>query len=162
MRPVEAEGTSFYEPPTVKPVFECQMTTPEMASPWFRRLGWRLPLAWGAVTPNDLLSVRVASDPTPNSAFATERSVKPWSEWPIYRSVSSWRPRMSAARSHQPNSARNLFAVSSPSNCHYPFRAAPAGISPVSRYRHSEIKSFLARATIPMRLCRLAPCPKRW
>jgi hypothetical protein len=41
------------------------------------------------------------------------------------------------------------------------FSTAPSGMTPVSRYRHSSIRSFLAKATIPMRRIRLLPCPNR-
>ena len=119
--------------------------------------GWRPPLARGALAPNNLLSVRVVCDPTPNAAFATGRSVKPWSGRPIYRTVFI----RDQGRKRHAHTNRIRKGGLSWYCLLYALTMAPSGSTPVSRNFHRETRSFLASATIPMRRCRLAPWPKR-
>lgn len=113
-------------------------------------------------TSNDLLSVLATPGQTPHPMFALRRiQAGPGEGAPSNVRPSSCGPAKTASAFHQ----LRIQLVRAPFfdvvAMAYAFSAAPSGITPCSRNRHSSINSFRASATMPTFLARVPPRPKR-
>ena len=120
-------------------------------------LRWRLPLALRPEVSNELLSVR-AVRPSPDTLCVFRRQLEGQRRRPhLYNGLLN-RPCTTTGDLHQ----HPLRGVTPSGSSSYPtLKAAPSGNSPVSRKRHSAMSNLRATATIPIRLQRLPPFPKR-
>ena len=113
---------------------------------------------------NDLLSVLASFCQTPNAVFAQGRFRKRRDERPHLTVGSPKRTKDYERAAHTSSISHNsrvrLFSHHTQDSLHA-FSSAPSGITPCSRYRHRSTRSFRANATIPIRLIRPLPLPKR-
>jgi hypothetical protein len=122
------------------------------------RLVWRLPVALGPLVANDLLSVQALTPVTRCSLRLSTRAGRPVGGDPIYPTASLQGPEIQRAAS----TSTRVRSLTQPRNTAYTsFRTAPSGKTPLLRKRHSAMSNFRATATIPMRLRRFPPPPKR-
>ena len=101
---------------------------------------------------NYLLSVPVIVTVHPYTAFAKERQSNQFKKPSIYKN-GAFRPRVRAKTPPTGIQINVLFYAF--------FNNAPSGTMSFSRYCHNAISSFLATATIPIRLILLPPPPNR-
>ena len=113
---------------------------------------------------NDLLSVLVSFCQTPNAVFAQGRFRKRRGERPHLTVGSPKRTKDYERAAHTSSTSHHsrvrLFSHDTLGSLHA-FNSAPSGMTPSSRYRHKSTRSFRAKATIPIRLIRPLPWPKR-
>jgi hypothetical protein len=122
------------------------------------RLVWRLPVALGPLVANDLLSVQALTPVTRFSIRLSTRAGRPVGGDPIYPTASLQGPEIQRAAS----TSTRVRSLTQPRNTAYAsFRTAPSGKTPLLRKRHSAMSNLRATATIPMRLRRFPPPPKR-
>ena len=128
--------------------------TPCPSSRWL----WRLPLTLRRPVSNDLLSVRTLRPDTRCSMRLSTTLGSAVGGDPISPTASFTRPGHATGRLRQHQGrgcTRRLDAA------HASFSAAPSGTTPVFRKRHRAMSHLRATATIPMRLRRVPPPPKR-
>jgi hypothetical protein len=116
---------------------------------------WRLHVRGSTVAPTPLLSVSVRC-----TEHQRLHSVKPGSASPFSPTVPRGEPGVFDGDAHQlgiARPARDVFLRDTA----YAFSCAPSGTVPVSTYRQSAMRSFRARATMPMRRIRFPPPPNR-
>lgn len=119
-------------------------------------LRWWLPLALRPAVSNELLSVRACAPVTRYCMRLATPAGRPGRPH-LHNGLLS-RPCTTTGYLHQ----HPLRGVTPSRSRAYPtLRAAPSGTSPVSRKRHSAMSNLRATATIPIRLKRLPPFPKR-
>jgi hypothetical protein len=101
-------------------------------------------------------SIRVgAMHRAPETAFG-----EAWERVPLLAHGSTWEPGVFDGDAHQlgiARPARDVFLRYTADA----FSCAPSGTVPVSTYRQSAMRSFRARATMPMRRIRFPPPPNR-
>ena len=94
----------------------------------------------------------------PMLSASFDESGRPVGGDPISPTASLQGPESSTGRLHQ-HQGRSL--TQHRNTAYASLRTAPSGKTPVLRKRHSAMSNFRATATIPMRLKRLPPPPKR-
>ena len=120
------------------------------------RLVWRLPLALRSMSPTTFYPCGFRP-PSPNALCVFRRLLEgPEETTPPIRRQSAG-PEISGSPPPAPIPRVTLYRQSV-----YPaLSTAPAGNTPVSRKRQSAMSNLRATATIPIRLKRLPPLPKR-
>src|SRR4029434_10810508 len=115
-------------------------------------------MALRSIVSNDLLSVRALTPRHLMLSASVDASRKAQRRRPhLYDGVLR-RPGICSGRLHQhPNRGVTLHRQSAYTS----LSTAPAGITPVSRKRQSAMSNLRATATIPSRLKRFPPLPKR-
>src|SRR5262245_56399015 len=119
---------------------------------------WRLPSVLGPPVSNDLLSVRALNARHPMLSASFDDSQKACRRHPPLYDGFCERPGKTTGCLHQ---YQDPGVTQHCTTAYASLRTAPSGNTPVSRNRHSAMSNFRATATIPIRLRRFPPAPKR-
>src|SRR6266705_4393706 len=120
---------------------------------WF----WRLPVALGASSPTTFYPCELQR-PSPDSVCVLRRQSEAQRRRPHLNDGLLRRHGIFTGRLHQ---CHRRGVTRHTQRVYASLSTAPAGMTPVSRKRHSAMSNLRATATIPIRLKRLPPPPKR-
>jgi hypothetical protein len=119
---------------------------------------WRLPSALGPLVSNDLLSVRALNARHPMLSASFDDSREACRRQPHLYDGFCERPGRITGCLHQ---YQDPGVTQHCTTAYASLRTAPSGNTPLTRKRHSAMSNLRATATIPIRLRRFPPAPKR-